>query len=202
MTFNMNGNIIDTSYRYTMPNFRVTIGGKGNGIYTIFNNIGDISKKMNHPPEIIFKYIASITGSNYIATRDTITGAHNPDDLRDIILHYMKYLVFCPECRIPETIPQIRGARKHPDLVLCCSACKKESVITCSNKQINKGIDIIIKYLNSGHEWKITKGTMIYKAPISASCSASCSETSVIDEPDSATGLSEEMEAFNPFDSM
>ena len=44
---------------------------------------------------------------------------------------------------------------------MCCSACKNISSVTNPNKHIDKGIDIIIKYLKSGGTWKTTKGSMV-----------------------------------------
>jgi translation initiation factor 2 beta subunit (eIF-2beta)/eIF-5 len=157
---NMNGQN-DPFYRYKMPTFIVTPGGKGNGIYTTFNNIDKICDAICHPEEVILKYIASITGSNLIMDRLQLTGTHSHETLEPIILEYIKYLVICPKCSIPETIPKLIGNKKNQSIVLTCSACKSESVVQESNKHITKGIDVIIKYLKTGKEWKITKGNMV-----------------------------------------
>ncbi len=161
MPINMNGNDNDPAYRYKIPDFVVQIAGQGNGIFTMFRNIDDISKNMNHPKEVLLKYFASVTGSNYNPSKDSITGTHKPDDLKKIILQYIKYIVMCPSCNIPETIPKVVGNKKNPDLQLTCCACKNESLVKPQNKQITKGIDIIIKYLNGGGEWVINKGWMV-----------------------------------------
>lgn len=161
MTFNMNGNNNDPNYRYTLPMFQVTIGGSGNGIYTIFTNIENISKQMNHPSEVILKYIASITGSSYIQERNTITGIHTAEGLENKILEYIKYLVICPKCGIPETKPELCGTKKNITINLRCFACKSISEVKGINKQISKGIDIIIKYIKSGGIWIISKGTTV-----------------------------------------
>ena len=189
MSINMNGNDKDTSYRYTMPAFNVQVAGKGNGIYTIFNNINDISKAINHPSEIILKYIAAVTGSNYNQSKNTITGTHTPDELKQLILMYIKNLVMCQVCNNPETIPEVEGSKKNVKLKLCCSACKNVSNVTNSNKHIDKGIDIIIKYLNSGGTWKTTKGTMVQISDSSDFKTEPTFET--VEENDS--------EEFNPF---
>lgn len=161
MTLNMNGNT-DPNYRYTIDTPNITIYGKGNGIYTKINNINEICKSINHPKDIVMGYIASATGSNYNAFQDTITGEHTKEVLSEIILEYIKYLVMCPKCNIPETIPKIQDEKKVKTILLCCSACKNESPIKYVNKQIDKGIDIIYKYLNKkDNTWKISKGTMV-----------------------------------------
>jgi translation initiation factor 2 beta subunit (eIF-2beta)/eIF-5 len=160
---NMNGNNNDTNYRYKIPQFDITIGGRGNGIYTTFNNISEISKCINHPPEIILKYIAAVTGSCH-SKEHVLTGTHDVNILNQIILEYIKYLVMCPVCSIPETIPSVIGTKKNSSIKLSCSACKQESPVNNTNKHINKGIDIIVKYLNSGKELEINKGTMVLQS--------------------------------------
>jgi translation initiation factor 2 beta subunit (eIF-2beta)/eIF-5 len=175
MVINMNGNTKDTNYRYTMDEPVITIGGQGNGVYTMFHNIGNICKSMNHPVEVVMSYIAAITGSNYIAARNTITGAHTSGIIIPIILGYIKYLVMCPKCKIPETIPKINGTKKNAIIILCCSACKNETPIKIINKRIDKGVDIIIKYLKSGNDWTTSKGTMVRQSAVS---------TNAIDETD------------------
>ncbi len=166
-TMNMNGNDNDTNYRYKMPVFKVTIAGKGNGVYTIFNNIDDISKALNHPVEVVMKYLASVSGSSYIQARETITGPHNPAELKEFIMEYNKHLVFCSKCGIPETVPSLSGNKKNPKLEFSCSACKNITEAKSANKRIDKGIDIIVKYLKAGGEWKVHKGTCVKQAKAS-----------------------------------
>lgn len=193
MSINMNGNQNDTNYRYKMPTFNVTIAGKGNGVYTIINNIDDISKAINHPVEVIMKYLAYATGSNYIQERETITGSHRPDELKDLILEFNRYLVFCQTCKIPETIPQITGNKKHMSLEFTCTACKNINQVRTNNKKIEKGIDIIVKYLKSGGEWKINKGT-------TGKLESPDEETDPDPGPDSGPDPGEGEEEINPFD--
>lgn len=200
MQINMNGNENDTSYRYKMPAFNVQVAGKGNGIYTIFNNINDISKVINHPVEVILKYIAAVTGSNYIQAKNTITGTHTSDELKQLILLYIKYLVMCPVCNIPETVPEVEGSKKNVKLKLCCSACKNVSIVKSPNKHIDKGNDIIIKYLNAGGAWKTTKGTMVQTSESKDLEKDLESKEPVNEDPFSPFGSQEhECEDFNPF---
>lgn len=196
-TMNMNGNNNDTNYRYKMPIFNITIGGKGNGIFTIFNNITEISKALNHPTEVIMKYLAAVSGSNYIQARETITGPHTLDELGEFIIEYNKYLVFCQKCCIPETIPNLAGNKKNPKLEFCCSACKTTTEAKSTNKRIEKGIDIIIKYLKAGGEWKMHKGTGIKQ-------STNIETEKEIETDDEAsiqnTNADQTIEEINPFD--
>jgi hypothetical protein len=107
------------------------------------------------------KYLAAVSGSSYIQERETISGPHDSNKLKEFIMEYNKYLIFCAKCGIPETIPSLTGNKKNPKLEFCCSACKNTTEAKAVNKRIDKGIDIIIKYLKAGGEWKIHKGTCV-----------------------------------------
>lgn len=157
MDINLNGNSNDTNYRYTMPSVEVNIGGKGNGIYTIISNINEICTAINHPIEVILNYLASVTGSSCIIERNTLTGTHKSEDLNKYILEYVKYLVMCAECNIPETIPKMSGSKKNISINLCCSACNSEVKVKEVNKRIIKGNELIIKYLKAGKVWPTPK---------------------------------------------
>lgn len=160
---NINGNSKDSNYRYTRPLIDVKIGGAGNGIYTTFNNMDKIGGSINHPASVLFKYFAKVTGSNHIEARNQLTGTHTKDALDIILQEYIDSLVMCPKCNIPETIPKLIGSKKRVELYLACNACNNESPVITTKKNILKGIDIIIKYLQAGNEWKIPKGNMAMK---------------------------------------
>jgi translation initiation factor 2 beta subunit (eIF-2beta)/eIF-5 len=201
-TMNMNGSDIDTNYRYKMPIFKVTVAGKGNGVYTIFNNIDAISKSLNHPVEVIMKYLAAVSGSSYIQTRETITGPHEPAELKKFIMEYNTYLVFCADCGIPETIPSLSGNKKNPKLEFCCSACKHTTEAKSVNKRIEKGIDIIIKYLKAGGEWKVHKGTCVSQSTNSDTYDITQQSDNLddIDKTNSSLAQTTGDEESNPFD--
>jgi translation initiation factor 2 beta subunit (eIF-2beta)/eIF-5 len=155
-TFNMNG-LTDTNYRYKCPVPMTKIMGQGNGIYTQFLNINKICKIINHPHNIVMKYIAISTGSNYIEEKETITGTHTQDSIKKLLLLYIKNLIICPSCMIPETVPII----DKKELKLTCFSCKKISNINDSNKNISKAINMIKRYLETGYVFKQTKGTCV-----------------------------------------
>jgi len=161
---NMNGSN-DPNYRYKMPSFDIIMGGNGNGRFTVLKNIEQISKAINHPTTVICKYIANITGSSYIEARNELTGPHTIEELNKHIIQYIKYVVLCPKCNIPETIPIVYGTKKNAGIQLNCSACKNESKIITNNKQADKACDIIIKYLNAGNTWLIEKGAITQTEP-------------------------------------
>jgi translation initiation factor 2 beta subunit (eIF-2beta)/eIF-5 len=155
---NINGNSKDSNYRYKRPDFDVKNGGGGNGIYTTFNNMDMIGKSINHPASILFKYFAKVTGSNYIEAKNQLTGTHTKQSLNIILQEYIENFIICPKCNIPETIPKLVGNKKRAELFLACNACNNESPVISTKKNVERGIDIIIKYLQAGNEWKIPKG--------------------------------------------
>jgi len=55
----------DDNYRYKMPPVSIKIGGAGNGIFTIINNIDEIANAINTPSEILYKYISYSLGSAF-----------------------------------------------------------------------------------------------------------------------------------------
>ena len=58
----------------------------------------------------------------------------------------------------------LRVKKKNKKLILTCSACGKKSEKKANNKHEEKGVDMIIKYLDK-NEWKIKKGTMVIQDP-------------------------------------
>lgn len=146
---NINGDNKDDFYRYKRPEFEIKIGGGGNGIYTIINNMDSIGDSIGHSSYLLFKYIAKITGSNYIEGKNQLTGAHTKETLNNLLQEYIENFVLCPKCNIPESKPIIIGNKKRVELYLSCMACNNESHILSDKKNIIKGIDIIIKYLQN-----------------------------------------------------
>ena len=60
---NIPSHIKDPNYRYKMPKIVVTSQGAGNGIKTKFDNIIDVSKALNMPPEYPLKFMGYELGS-------------------------------------------------------------------------------------------------------------------------------------------
>jgi len=159
---NINGNMNDSFYRYKRPEFDVKIAGGGNGIYTIFYNMDMIGRSINHPASVLFKYFAKVTGSNHIEAKNQMTGTHTKQSLDVLLQEYIEHFVLCPKCNIPETTPKLVGSKKRAELYLSCNACNNESKVVSNKKNIEKGIDILTKYLQN-NEWKVAKSMMIKK---------------------------------------
>ena len=168
----------DESYRYKAPKPIVKVGGRGNGIYTELTNIDEIALCISHPKEIICKYIAGVSGSNYIAGKNTLTGTYNSEDIQSILETYTKGVVLCPVCNIPETIPEL----EKQNLIFKCYSCKSNSIIKPVGK-IDKALNTIEKYLKAGKKWEIKKGNMVIMKEVKE-----VKEKELIDD------------SFNPFD--
>lgn len=159
-TLNINGNNNDTSYRYKMPYLVSSNAGRGNGCYTIIENLSSVSESFNHPASIVLKFIGTVLGASTNENKCTITGHYSNDKLIEIIYQYINMFVICPNCNIPELIPNVEGKKKNRKLIMTCSACGNSGTKIHSCKEEEKGIDMIIKYLDF-NEWVIKKGTMV-----------------------------------------
>ena len=164
-TLNINGDNNDPYYRYKMPSLISVHAGRGNGCFTLVENLIDVTDSFNHPASIVFKYIGSVLGSNTTESKWSITGHHTNQKLIEIIYQYINSYVMCSNCNIPELLPSIEGKKKNKKLFLTCSACGKGQHKTHSCKEEEKGIDQIIKYLDN-NEWTIKKGTMVEQSDI------------------------------------
>ena len=159
-TLNINGDSNDPFYRYKMPLLISLKAGRGNGCFTILENLPDVTEAFNHPASIVFKYMGSVLGSNTTESKWSITGHYTNEELIDILYQYINSFVMCPNCNIPELLPSVEGKKKNKKLILSCSACGKAQEKKHSCKEEEKGIDLIIKYLDN-NVWTIKKGTMV-----------------------------------------
>jgi len=159
-TLNINGDNNDAFYRYKMPMLYSMQAGRGNGCFTIIENLPDVSKALNHPPSIVLKYMGNYLAANATESKWTITGHYKNDELIEILYKYINSFVMCPNCNIPELIPSTEGKKKNKKLILSCSACGKSFQKSHSSKEEEKGIDLILKYLDN-NEWTIAKGTIV-----------------------------------------
>lgn len=147
----------DPFYRYKMEKVNITNKGNGNGLLTIINNLDNISKSINTPPEILSKYIASNLGSNYNEKKKSINGYHTHDKIQESIYNYINDFVICNNCNIPE----INFTLSINIIESKCSACGSINKINNNNKINQKIIDLIFKYLNKNKIWIVSKGNMV-----------------------------------------
>lgn len=152
---NINGKN-DSSYRYKMEPLKSSICGKGNGMFTIINNLDVVSKHLNHPSILILKYMGVNFGSIVNDMKQTITGSHTTEELQKCLQQYIDKFVICPSCGIPETIPKITKLNKKNILLeLQCSSCSSSNnILQCKHSEL------IVKYLEK-NEWNVNKGYMV-----------------------------------------
>ena len=142
----------DINYRYKMPALSIKLGGAGNGIFTIINNMEEIAICINTPVEILYKYISFVCGSAFNEKKKSITGHHK--NLQEIIYNYINDFVICKSCGIPELIYEL----DKKNLICKCSACGTLNTINSTNKINNKCIENISKYLIKEKKWIMNKG--------------------------------------------
>ncbi len=154
---NINGSK-DDFYRYKMDVIQISNGGTGNGQFTVIKNMKAIEKAINTPTDVLFKYLAFSLGSSYNNKKNSLSGMHTQENIQLKIYDYIHYFVICIECGIPE-LTYILVKKK----VKCtCSACGNINIHKILNKNIIKGQELIIKYLEGGKLWTKTKGTMVF----------------------------------------
>jgi translation initiation factor 5 len=150
----------DPNYRYKMPRMAISKIGSGNGKNTIIENIEDVGNAISHPKETILKYFGIELGTNCNLKNNSIKGWHDVDTLTQILYIYIKSYIICPKCKMPETIPEIKGKKKNKKLQLNCSGSNCKEIIFNNNKNFLKGIKIIINYIEN-NEWKVQEGNMV-----------------------------------------
>ena len=95
-TLNINGDQNDEYYRYKMPRLSSIKAGKGNGCYTILENLPDVTKAFNHPSSVVFKYMGSSLGSNTTESKWSITGHFTDEELINVLFQYINsFVIFC-----------------------------------------------------------------------------------------------------------
>jgi translation initiation factor 2 beta subunit (eIF-2beta)/eIF-5 len=162
MSININGSE-DPFYRYKMEELFLTLGGNGNGVFTIINNIDSVSKSINTPSEILLKYLAYHLGSSYNDKKKSFTGHHDLETLNIGLFNYINSFVICISCSIPELFYSLDKKGKKSILQCKCSACGTIHKLNFNNKMNNKGIDIIEKYLEK-NTWIVIKGNMVLES--------------------------------------
>jgi translation initiation factor 5 len=84
---NIPSHIKDPNYRYKMPKLACTIQGQGNGTKTKLDNILDVSKALNIPPDYPLKFIGKEIGSQTDIKNDIylINGNHSAEKLQQLL---------------------------------------------------------------------------------------------------------------------
>jgi len=155
---NINPEINDPFYRYKMTKPNTRFAGGGNGSYTFFDNIEDVSSAINTPSQVLFNFISKSLGSSSNYDKKTITGHHTNEVIISEIYKFIKEFVMCENCSIPEVKPSVQGKKKKKQLVFDCSACGCQYVKTSTNKLFDKTIDNIIKNVD---KYEFKKGNMV-----------------------------------------
>jgi len=157
---NINQHTDDIYYRYKMPELISRLCGRGNGSFTILDNINEISDTLNTPSTILLNFIARSLGSSCNDDKKTITGHYQTLELIDSIYKFIDFFVICPKCTIPELIPKIIGNKKNKQVQVSCSACGYIETLNTNNNVNNKTIDQLIKYYEK-NTYTIKKGNII-----------------------------------------
>ena len=135
---NIGGDESDEFYRYKMPKINTQITGKGNGIQTVLTNIKDVASAIEHPLDVITKYLSFTLGSNYYPEKNFLTGKHLVQDIQKYIMEYINTFVLCDSCKNPETIFSVEGKKKNIELYIQCASCGYRTKIVTGGKKEEK----------------------------------------------------------------
>ena len=154
----------DKNYRYQMPKVLLTFEGKGNGVFTIINNMSEIAKAVNTPDEIIFKFISYTLGVSYNKQKKSITGHHLNLSIQTLIYDYINKFVICQTCKIPELDYLVNKINsKNYNLTCKCSACGVESNIENPDNVMIKCISLITNFIIDNKVWIKDNGMRVHK---------------------------------------
>lgn len=113
----------DPSYRYKMPRLIPKVEGRGNGIKTVLVNVSDIGTSLNRDSSEITKFFGCELGAQTTMSIDEdrfiVNGAHNSQDLQNLMSRYIEMFVLCKNCRLPETHYKIKGDSISQKCVAC-----------------------------------------------------------------------------------
>ena len=99
--------ILMPNYRYKMPRLNTTQSGSGKNSYTYLTNLKVISDSFGHVNSILLKFIGFRLGTNVDSNKNSIKGHYSTEDLQREIYEYINKFVICPNCGIPELIPEL-----------------------------------------------------------------------------------------------
>jgi translation initiation factor 2 beta subunit (eIF-2beta)/eIF-5 len=118
MSVNIPRDVEDPFYRYKMPILVTKVEGRGNGIYTVLENLAAVGKALGRPPEHLLKYFATelSCASKTMSGRFILTGKH--ETLNWAIDKFIDGFVLCGKCKNPETDVAVKGKMK-----MVCRAC-------------------------------------------------------------------------------
>jgi len=131
---NVPRDIEDDFYRYKMPVLRAKVEGRGNGIKTVVENMAEIAKALERPPDYPTKFfgfeLGALTKVDNENDKYIVNGRHEAADLAKVLDQFIAKFVLCGSCRNPETEMIIKGE----NIGLKCRACGATTEADPTNK--------------------------------------------------------------------
>jgi translation initiation factor 5 len=131
---NIPRDVEDSFYRYKMPVLKAKVEGKGNGIKTVIENMAEIAKAMERPPEYPTKFfgfeLGLLTKCEVEQNKYVVNGKHDAESLSQCLDKFIEKYVLCKQCRNPETELTVKGEIINSK----CRACGKNSTVDMGHK--------------------------------------------------------------------
>jgi translation initiation factor 5 len=130
--------------RYKTRQLQVQVVGKSKMMKTVLVNILDAAKDMQIPPPYLGTFMGYEIGAQ--AKWDPkkperqqafLSGEHNTKDLSRICLQFIKEVVLCPNCGLPEIVIEISSESKVTGR---CRACGGNAELRISNEKFKRYI--------------------------------------------------------------
>ena len=127
---NVPSTVQDPMYRYKMPQMKLKIEGRGNGIKTNIVNMPDVAAALNLPTEFPLRFLAYELGSpvTYQSGSETIcilNGEFVLDQMQKNLDKFITKYVCCSKCTLPEITIKIIEEKVKGD----CRSCGHQALL-------------------------------------------------------------------------
>lgn len=127
---NVPSTVADPMYRYKMPQMKLKIEGRGNGVKTNIVNMPDVASALNMPTDFPLRFLAYELGSQvtYLAGTETtciINGEFEIKEMQKNLDKFIKKYICCAKCTLPEVTMKVIDNRLKGD----CRSCGHQSLL-------------------------------------------------------------------------
>ena len=127
---NVPSTVEDPMYRYKMPQMKLKIEGRGNGVKTNIVNMPDVAFALNMPTDFPLRFLAYELGSQvtYQAGTETtciINGEFDLKEMQKNLDKFIKKYICCSKCTLPEVTMKVIDNRLKGD----CRSCGHQSLL-------------------------------------------------------------------------
>ena len=128
--------------RYKCPQLQIETHGKNKMIKTLFLNIDKVAKSLHIESCFILKFVGFELGCKVHEKEKYISGKYSPAELNHVINQFIKQVILCPKCKLPE----LKHYGTSSNVFGTCVACGWDDELIVKNSKMTK---FMAKYLHS-----------------------------------------------------